>query len=84
MATWQNNGKLKLLIIVGTRPEIIRLAAVIRRCRQDFDTLAKNALEQIDANGYAERFVVSGKQMYKIGVVFSSDGRGMLGWKIAR
>ena len=29
---WQENGKLKLLIIVGTRPEIIRLAAVITKC----------------------------------------------------
>ncbi|MEE3315148.1 MAG: PD-(D/E)XK nuclease domain-containing protein, partial [Treponema sp.] len=49
---------------------------------QDFETVAENALEQIDANGYAERFVVSGKAMHKIGVVFSSDGKGMLGWKI--
>ena len=31
---FQDNGKLKLLIIVGTRPEIIRLAAVITKCRQ--------------------------------------------------
>ena len=30
---FQNNGKLKLLIIVGTRPEIIRLSAVIKKCR---------------------------------------------------
>lgn len=36
---WQNNGKLKLLIIVGTRPEIIRLAPTITRCRQYFDTI---------------------------------------------
>lgn len=36
---WQNNGKLKLLIIVGTRPEIIRLAPTIRKSRQYFDTL---------------------------------------------
>lgn len=36
---WQNNGKLKLLIIVGTRPEIIRLSAVIKKCRQYFDTI---------------------------------------------
>ena len=35
---FQNNGKLKLLIIVGTRPEIIRLAAVINKCRTYFDT----------------------------------------------
>ena len=39
MANWQNNGKLKLLIIVGTRPEIIRLAAVIKKCRKYFDCL---------------------------------------------
>ena len=32
MTTFKNNGKLKLLIIVGTRPEIIRLAAVINKC----------------------------------------------------
>ena len=36
---FQNNGKLKLLIIVGTRPEIIRLAAVITKCRKYFDTI---------------------------------------------
>ena len=39
MANWQNNGKLKLLIIVGTRPEIIRLSAVITKCRTYFDTI---------------------------------------------
>ena len=39
MAAFQNNGKLKLLIIVGTRPEIIRLSAVIEKCRRYFDTL---------------------------------------------
>ena len=50
MATWQNNGKLKLLIIVGTRPEIIRLAAVIRRCRQDFDTLVAHTGQNYDKN----------------------------------
>ena len=33
------NGKLKLLIIVGTRPEIIRLSAVIEKCRRYFDTI---------------------------------------------
>ena len=34
---WQESNKLKLLIIVGTRPEIIRLAAVINACRTYFD-----------------------------------------------
>ena len=35
--SWKENGKIKLLIIVGTRPEIIRLSAVIRSCRSYFD-----------------------------------------------
>ena len=35
---WKENGKIKLVIIVGTRPEIIRLAAVIKKCRKYFDT----------------------------------------------
>ncbi len=34
---WQNNGKIKICIGLGTRPEIIRLAAVIKRCREYFD-----------------------------------------------
>lgn len=38
-AGWQNNGKLKLMIIAGTRPEIIRLSEVIRKCRICFDTI---------------------------------------------
>ncbi len=37
--SFQNNGRLKLLIIVGTRPEVIRLAEVIKKCRACFDTL---------------------------------------------
>ena len=37
--SFQNNGKLKLLIIVGTRPEIIRLAAVIHKTRKYFDVI---------------------------------------------
>ncbi|WP_242457119.1 ATP-binding protein [Treponema zioleckii] len=41
-----------------------------------------DALVQIDANGYSERFTVSGKTMHKIGVAFSSNGKGILGWKI--
>ena len=39
MTSFKNDGRLKLLIIVGTRPEIIRLAAVINKCRQYFDTI---------------------------------------------
>ncbi|MDO4807980.1 MAG: UDP-N-acetyl glucosamine 2-epimerase [Coriobacteriales bacterium] len=39
MAQWQNNGKIKLMIIVGTRPEVIRLSEVIKKCRRYLDTL---------------------------------------------
>ena len=44
------NGKLKLLIIVGTRPEIIRLAAVIKKCRQYFDCLLAHTGQNYDYN----------------------------------
>ena len=42
--SFKNNGKLKLLIIVGTRPEIIRLAAVITKCRKYFDTIPRSGI----------------------------------------
>ena len=47
---WKENGKLKLLIIVGTRPEIIRLAAVINKCRQYFDTVLAHTGQNYDYN----------------------------------
>lgn len=47
---FENNGKLKLLIIVGTRPEIIRLAAVINKCRQYFDTVLAHTGQNYDYN----------------------------------
>ena len=47
---FKNNGKLKLLIIVGTRPEIIRLSAVITKCRQYFDTLLAHTGQNYDYN----------------------------------
>jgi UDP-N-acetylglucosamine 2-epimerase (non-hydrolysing) len=50
MATFKNNGKLKLLIIVGTRPEIIRLAAVINKCREYFDCLLAHTGQNYDYN----------------------------------
>lgn len=50
---------------------------------QDFETVAETALAQIDANGYSDRFAVSGKQMVKVALVFSSGGKGLLGWKTA-
>ena len=50
MAAFKDNGKLKLLIIVGTRPEIIRLAAVINKCREYFDCLLAHTGQNYDYN----------------------------------
>lgn len=47
---FQNNGKLKLLIIVGTRPEIIRLSAVITKCRRYFDVILAHTGQNYDYN----------------------------------
>lgn len=45
---WQNNGKLKLMIIVGTRPEIIRLSQVIKKSREYFDTILVHTGQNYD------------------------------------
>lgn len=50
MTSFKNNGKLKLLIIVGTRPEIIRLSAVITKCRKYFDTILAHTGQNYDYN----------------------------------
>ena len=47
---WEDNNKLKLLIIVGTRPEIIRLSAVIQKCRKYFDTILAHTGQNYDYN----------------------------------
>ena len=48
--SWKENGKIKLLIIVGTRPEIIRLSAVIRSCRSYFDCCVAHTGQNYDKN----------------------------------
>ena len=48
--SWKENGKLKLLIIVGTRPEIIRLSAVLTKCRQYFDVILAHTGQNYDYN----------------------------------
>ena len=48
MSQWKNNGKIKLMIIVGTRPEIIRLSAVIKKCRKYFDTILVHTGQNYD------------------------------------
>lgn len=50
MTQFKNDGRLKLLIIVGTRPEIIRLAAVINKCRQYFDVILAHTGQNYDYN----------------------------------
>ena len=45
---WKENGKIKLMIIVGTRPEIIRLSAVIKKCRRYFDTVLVHTGQNYD------------------------------------
>ena len=47
---WKENGKLKLCIVVGTRPEIIRLAAVITKCRKYFDAILAHTGQNYDYN----------------------------------
>ena len=48
--SFKNDGRLKLLIIVGTRPEIIRLGAVINKCRKHFDTILAHTGQNYDYN----------------------------------
>ena len=55
-ASFQNNGKLKLMIIVGTRPEIIRLSEVIKKCRVYFDTILVHTGQNYDYNLYGVFF----------------------------
>ena len=47
---WKENGSIKLLIIVGTRPEIIRLAATMKRCREYFDCCVAHTGQNYDKN----------------------------------
>ena len=67
-------------VVVATKNSVFIFELKMDKGR-DFEAVAAEALKQISANGYADRFAVSGKQMFKIGVVFSSGGKGMLGWK---
>lgn len=48
--SFKNDGRMKLLIIVGTRPEIIRLAAIINRCREYFDVILAHTGQNYDYN----------------------------------
>ena len=68
-------------VVVATKDAVFIFELKMDRGRA-FDEVADEALSQIDAGGYADRFAVSGKQMFKAGVVFSSEAKGMVGWKV--
>ena len=68
-------------VVVATKDSVFIFELKMDKGRP-FEEVAEDALKQIDANGYSDRFAVSGKNMYKIGVVFSSEGKGMVGWKV--
>ena len=71
----------------GRSDVIVRLpdAVYIFELKMDkgrsFADVSNEALRQIDENGYSDRFIVSGKKTRKIALVFSSDAKGLLGWK---
>ncbi len=68
-------------VVVATKDSIFIFELKMDKGRP-FEEVAEEALTQIDANGYCDRFAVSGKKMLKVGVVFSSEGKGMVGWKV--
>ena len=68
-------------VVVATKDSVFIFELKMDKGRP-FEEVAEEALTQIDANGYCERFAVSGKKMLKVGVVFSSEGKGMVGWKV--
>ena len=69
-------------VVVATKDSVFIFELKMDKSRP-FEEVAEDALKQIDANGYSDRFAMSGKKIYKIGVVFSSEGKGMVGWKVA-
>ena len=68
-------------VVVATKDSVFIFELKMDKGRP-FEEVAEDALSQIDANGYCDRFAVSGKKMLKVGVVFSSEGKGMVGWKV--
>ena len=69
-------------IVVMTKTDVFIFELKMDKGKsEDTEKLAEEALAQIDTNGYAGRFAVSGKTLHKVGVVFSSEGQGLLAWK---
>ncbi len=68
-------------VVVSTTDNVFIFELKMDKGR-NFEQVAAEALDQIDANGYSERFKLSGKTIYKVGVVFSSSAKGLIGWKV--
>jgi len=68
-------------VVAATKDSVFIFELKMDRGRP-FDEVAAEGLLQIDANGYSDRFKVSGKEMFKTALVFSSEGKGLLGWKV--
>ncbi|MBR6078753.1 MAG: PD-(D/E)XK nuclease domain-containing protein, partial [Treponema sp.] len=68
-------------VVVATKDSVFIFELKMDRGRT-FDEVSDEGLNQIDENGYSERFIVSGKEMKKVCLVFSSEGKGLLGWKV--
>ena len=69
-------------VVVATKDTVFIFELKMDRGRT-FDEVSDEGLNQIDANGYSQRFEVSGKKMKKVCLVFSSEGKGLLGWKVS-
>ena len=69
-------------VVVATKDTVFIFELKMDRGRT-FDEVSDEGLNQIDANGYSQRFEVSGKAMKKVCLVFSSEGKGLLGWKVS-
>ena len=67
-------------VVAATKDSVFIFELKMDRGRP-FDEVADEGLCQIDANGYSDRFKVSGKDMFKTALVYSSEGKGLLGWK---
>ena len=68
-------------VVVATNKSVFIFELKMDKGR-DYKDVLDEALSQIDDKGYADRFAVSGKSLYKVGLVFSSEGKGLLGWKV--
>ena len=67
-------------VIVTTKDSVFIFELKMDKGRS-FEDVSGEALSQIDEGGYSGRFAVSGKKLYKVGLVFSSKGKGLVGWK---